>query len=45
MSTTGIIGTLTLRIDEGENEKTVASLLSCELIFETEMLQVLHPRS
>ncbi len=43
MSTTGIIGTLTLKVDEGENEQLVASLLSCRLTFETEMLPALNP--
>ncbi len=43
MSVTGIIGTLALSIDEGENAQNVASLLSCELQFETEMLPALHP--
>ena len=43
MSTTGIIGTLDLAIDEGENEQDIASLLSCRLAFEIEMLPALHP--
>lgn len=41
----GIIGTLTLAIDEGENPQGIASLLSCRLTHETEMLEALNPSS
>lgn len=43
MSTKGIIGTLTIKLTEGEDLLSVASLLSANLSVQTEMRQAFEP--